>query len=587
MGASRIFTLATPYDGKDLFLLKFTQSADVMTLTHPRYAPRELSRTQHYAWSLDEVDFTPQIVPPTGVGAIRGNSLDGAQPTKSYSYVVAAIAADTAEVSGASSVASVTNNYLSQADNITNVVSWTASAGAGGYNVYKLQNGIYGWIGRADGTSFTDDNIRPDTTDTPPIAQDPFAAGNWPGVVALHDQRRFFASSLAKPQTLWATAAGLYNNFSASRPIQDNDAITLTLAALQVNEVRWLVPLDNLVVLTSGAEWILRPGGNSDVLTPSSTVAKSQSQVGAAHIPPIVANNRVLFVQERGSFVRDLGYEFSADGYVGQDLSILARHLFRSRQVKDWAFAAEPDKIVWCCMSDGALLGLTYLRDQEIYAWHQHDTPGAFESVCTIGEAGRDVPYFVVRRTIDGTAHRFIERMRPLDFGDSSADAWRLDCAQQYDGDPTSALAGLDHLEGEDVVILADGAVVNGQTVTGGAVSLPFEASKVIVGLPYTGVIETLTPADPNLTGRRLNVARVTLRVSLTRGLSWGPPGKTAYEHKDRQPEDSDGPPALLSEDISLGLSGDWNRLGAIRVTTTPGAPATILAIIPEIEVGG
>lgn len=354
MGVARIYQMDTPYAPADLFLLKFTQSADVMTITHPRYAPRELRRLAHDNWQLVVADFVPDIAAPTGVVAAPTNTLT-ADPTKTYTYRVVAISSTT-EVSAASADASCINNALSQAANITNQITWTAVTGAVAYSVFKLKNGIYGWIGRSEGLSFIDDNIAADTADTPPVAQDPFAASNWPGVVALHEQRRWFASSLANPQTLWATRSGLFNNFSASRPIQDSDAITITLAANQVDEIRWMVPLSDLVVFTSGAEWILKPAGNADVLTPSSG-AKPQSYAGAAHIQPIITNNRVLFVQERGNYVRDLGYDFGSDGYVGTDLSLLARHLFRARAIKDWAYAEEPDRIIWCVMSPARCWG--------------------------------------------------------------------------------------------------------------------------------------------------------------------------------------------------------------------------------------
>jgi len=584
MGVARIFQMDTPYAAADLFLLKFTQSADVMTITHPRYAPRELRRLAHDDWELAVADFVPDIAAPTGVAAAPTNALT-ADPTKSYSYKVTAISTTT-EVSAASAAATCINNALSQTANITNQVTWSAVTGAEGYNVYKLQNGIYGWIGRADALTFIDDNIRPDTADTPPVAQDPFASSNWPGVVALHEQRRWFASSLANPQTLWATRSGLFNNFSASRPVQDNDAITITLAANQVDEIRWMVPLSDLVVFTSGAEWILKPSSNADVLTPSSG-AKPQSYAGAAHIPPIIANNRCLFVQERGNYVRDLGYDFGSDGYVGSDLSLLARHLFRARAIKDWAYAEEPDRVIWCVMSDGALLGLTYLADQKIFAWHRHATNGLFESVCTVPEGGRDVPYFVVRRTIGGHTRRFVERLRPQDFGDDGADAWRLDAAVRYSGDPISSLSGLNHLEGATVVVLADGALVLDQVVTAGAITLPFDASKVIAGLGYEGELETLALSEGPLQARRKNLARVTLRVERTRGLKSGAPGKSLAEHKDRRPEVGQTVPALLTEDIAANVAGDWNRTGSVQIKTTPGLPATILAIIPEVEVGG
>lgn len=235
----------------------------------------------------------------------------------------------------------------------------------------------------------------------------------------------------------------------------------------------------------------------------------------------------------------------------------------------------------------GALLGLTYIADQKIFAWHRHATDGYFESVCTVPEAGRDVPYFVVRRVINGATRRFVERMRPQDFGDDGSDAWRVDAAVRYSGDPVEVLDGLDHLDGAKIVVLADGALVTGLTVADGRITLPFPASKVIAGLGYEGELETLALSETSLQTRKKNLARVTLRVERTRGLKSGAPGKTLSEHKDRRPEVGQTVPSLLTEDIAANVAGDWNRTGSVQIKTTSGLPATILAIIPEVEVGG
>jgi hypothetical protein len=59
--------LATPYSSDDIPDLKRTQSADVMTLTHPDHPPYDLTRTDHNAWTITEVDFAPNVLPPSGV----------------------------------------------------------------------------------------------------------------------------------------------------------------------------------------------------------------------------------------------------------------------------------------------------------------------------------------------------------------------------------------------------------------------------------------------------------------------------------------------------------------------------------------
>ena len=52
------YEISTPYLTAELFDIKFAQSADVMYLTHPNHQTRKLSRTGHTSWTLAAVEFT-------------------------------------------------------------------------------------------------------------------------------------------------------------------------------------------------------------------------------------------------------------------------------------------------------------------------------------------------------------------------------------------------------------------------------------------------------------------------------------------------------------------------------------------------
>jgi len=52
------YEISTPYTTAQIFDLKFAQSADVMYITHPSHQTRTLSRSGHTSWSLDAVSFT-------------------------------------------------------------------------------------------------------------------------------------------------------------------------------------------------------------------------------------------------------------------------------------------------------------------------------------------------------------------------------------------------------------------------------------------------------------------------------------------------------------------------------------------------
>ncbi|MGQ0585440.1 MAG: ubiquitin-activating E1 FCCH domain-containing protein [Reyranella sp.] len=426
---ARFYTLATPYASADMPLLKFVQSADTMTLTHPGYAPRNLTRTGHTAWTLVSIAFAPATSAPTGLASTN--------PGGAQSYVMTAVNDESGEESLASAA-------IGAADAASGVV-FTPVAGCTYYNVYKHKNGIYGFIGRVkSGSTFTDTNIAPDTSDTPPIQRNPFATtGDWPGCSTWHDGRQWFARTDKGPQTLWASQSANFKNMSVSEPTRDSDAITRTIASREVNEIRFLLSLNSLLVFTSGGEWKCWAGSQSDIITPANTNLKPQGYTGIAHVPPIVSGNSALFVTPSGRKVRDLAYDLGADSWAGKDVGILAGHLFEGAQIEEWAYASDPDSIVWCVRSDGVLLGFTYLKEHDVYAWSRHVTDGRVESVCAIQERNETALYLSVRRIVNGVTRRYVERLASRLFADVHA-AWCVDSGHRCDGwntDPAKTLA--------------------------------------------------------------------------------------------------------------------------------------------------
>ena len=394
-----IYEISTPYAKEDLAHLKFVQSADILTITHIDYTPRELIRYDHDNWVLKEIIVEPCIAAPTGIKATWTGKTDS--NTRTYSYLVTAVDKETLEESVRSAVASATGHR--EANWLTDeymTITWNAVAGAAEYNVYRNVNGIYGYIGTAEGTTFTDDNIEPDLKEAAPIFENPFAEGNNPSCATYFQQRKVYANSNANPQTFWASQLATSNNFNISRPLIASDAITQALADREVNEIRHLVGLNHLIALTSNTEY--RINGSDGVFQANpSPVATVQSNYGASHVQPIISGNMIIFVQSGGSVLRDLGYDYLSDSYNGAELSLFASHLFEGKTVKYMAYAKEPYRLVWIIFSDGTCACLTYNKTQKICGWTRTVTDGFFESAATVREGQEDIAYFVIRRYIN------------------------------------------------------------------------------------------------------------------------------------------------------------------------------------------
>ena len=585
--ATRIYEISTPYAEADLFDIQFAQEADVMYLTHTSYPPRKLSRTGDASWALAIPTFAPAISAPASCSAVATTGTG----TTSYQYRVSAVSAATGEESLPSTPSSPITNNLNTAGN-RNTVSWPAVTGAARYLVYKLDNGVYGYIGGTEGTSFVDQNIVADLSDTPQTGFNPFVGvGNYPRCVTFHEQRLVFGSTLNNPQAVYMSQSANYENFGSSSPQKASDAITFRQRGSKVNEIRSMVSAKGLMLLTSAAEWLIT-GGNGEAITPSSILPQNQGYRGASKVAPLVVGNVILFPQRSGGVVRDFTYDWSSDAFTGADLTIMARHLFKKRSVKAWGYAQSPDSVVWCVLDDGSLVSLTYMREHEVWAWTRHETDGVFEDVVVEENDDRDVPYFIVRRTINGQAKRYIERMADREIV-SLDDCFFVDAGLKYEGAPISSITGFWHLEGESVVALADGNVVKNLTVTNGTVTLPAAASVVALGLPYSAEIETLAldvgavQGLGTVQGRLKTVAALTVRVEQSRGMFLGPNRNRMREWKQRSNEPYGTPIALFTGDFEQTLDADWNTNGNVVIQQNDPLPMAVLAIMPDVAVGG
>lgn len=659
-----VYEIAMPYAAEDLALLKWTQSADVLYLTHPSYAPRKLSRTGHTAWTLTTISFQPTLSAPTGLG--KSGSLTG---TRS-SYVVTAVTED-----GEESVPSASYDVGSG-----ETLTWGAVTGASYYYVYKQVNGANGYVARTVNNSWVYEAITPDWDSSTPVAKNPFdSENNYPGTCTFFEQRLLFARTNNDPQTVWGSVIGNFENMNISSPLRDDDSYQFTINALQVNEIKWLVPINELIIGTAGTEWKMAPGSSSDTITPTSVNVKMQSKWGSSDVMPLMIGNTVLYVQNSGNIVRDLLYSLEVDGYTGNNLTLLAEHLFKDHSITEWAFQQAPYSVVWAIRDDGVLLGMTYAREHEVWGWHRHTTDGYFESIASVqtGTTFDDV-YFIVQREIDGETVRYIERFVERLPGADVEQAFFVDCGLSLDAPVTitgataanpvvvtasahgfsngdlvdiravggmtelvedsegndlpykrytianvdtntfelqdqrgndidgsefsaftsggtvrkaiTSLSGLDHLEGETVVVLANGNVVRDLVVTNGAITLSFAASIIRVGLPFVSKMETLeiniSSEGGTLQDRRRDVSSIVARLEDSRAFFAGPSDARLVEVNFRESENYGSPISLFTGDKEVPVYSGDARSARVVIKNVDPVPLTVLTVIPRIVNG-
>jgi hypothetical protein len=718
--------VVTPYDQDEIWDLQFAQSADVLYIVHPDFAPRTLSRTSATTFVLATMDFedgpyldlneTATSLTPAGYGSVTVTKTSNANPTdtaadsagSASAYLIfdrnssseAFYAGATSgwisyDFAGATTKIADAYWFMGRSDfPIDNPISWTLEgydgsswivldtreretwiggerkfytfANRSAYQQYLIRwyavgtgssnsglaelglheraqsqtafnltassatgindgsgfvasdvgrpirllasDGRWRWakiIARTSSTVVTIQLYEHSLPDLSPIVNWRMGAWSdttgWPAAIEFFAGRLCFARTATQPQTVWMSEVDDFTSFHISDPLVDSDAIEATITSGSINEVKWLAEGSALFAGTTAAVRTFGPASTQAAVSPTNLQQRRETNFGASALQPLRLGNTALYSGYYRKDLRELVYSFDVDGFTSQDLSILSEHLLRP-QIKQLAYAQNPDSVVWHVMDDGTCAGMTYERDQQVVAYHKHVFGGVFgsgaavvESVTTIPATTRDETWFVIKRTIDGATVRYVERLSVgLDTTDDKEDATFLDSHLTYSGVATSTLSGLDHLEGETVKVWGDGAYLGEYEVATGAIDLgDYEVTQACVGLSYTSIMETLSPemgAQGGVAQTRIGrVSEVFLRLYRALGGTIGGSDSVRQEtilyRDDNDPMDTS--PALFTGDKRIEIEMNWERGKRLKVTHSDPTPFTLLGLIYELKVHG
>lgn len=613
------YEISTPFFYAVARKMGFVQSADVVYLVSEEFPPYKLCRYAHDNWTLEELDFLPKVTPPNGLSAhlydvrTSAEKTSDGSGTKNWGFVVTQVSE-----TGEESLASVPA-FVQGPENLRQTcypkLSWQACEKAAEYRIYQEKNGKYGYIGSSLIPSFDAKNIAPDMTDCPPSADNPFADGNYPSCVCFYQQRLVFAGSKKRPQTLWFSRTGNFESFARSSPAKADDAMEISIAGNEVSRINWLVSLRTLLVGTGGTEWEVK--NSSGVLTPDDISLVPQSYRGSGELPALIVGNSVLHINRTHREMRDLLYDFGTDSYTGSDHAVLAGHLLERHAIMDWAYQQSPDSIIWCVRDDGVLLGHTFLREHEVFAWHRHTTQGKFLAVCTLPGVFADEVFTVTEREIQGNKKYFLERMENsfaaenTDTGENteenSARSFYVDCglsysAREHGGKMLRYVGGLEHLLGRKVAILANGAVCPGQTVreisyeeNGGqkriiGIDIGYAASDIAVGLAYTAKLRSMPLEAENAygstQGKYKHIQGIGVYFSNTNYAKIGTQFERMDEVKWRRNEKPGQAVNLQTAYAFMRVTQSYEKQNYACLMSDVPLPFTVLALLPEVGMG-
>lgn len=566
--------IASPYAETDLAELSFAQSNDILFITHPDHAPRELRRVSandHLpaSWQLVLFNFLngPYGLVNTTSTTLTPSATSGGAITITASSAVFA-ATDVGRFVRISNPASGVTWGYARITAFSSATSVTAAV----QQVFATTNASAVWqLGAWSATT------------------------GYPRAVSFHQERLYFCATRANPQTVWGSRIGNFNAFGpndVAGTVADDNAVTFTASDDQVNAGLALISEGRgLFMLTGDGPFLLRGGsGEESPITPTSFSFKRQDERAAieAGSRPHRLGTVIVMIGATGRRLRELVYRLEWDRYVAPDLSILADHLTVGG-IRESALVKEPHAQLWAVRGDGAMLCLTYDRDHDVVAWTVHEFAGAVESVGAIRDGAADLVWLIVRREIGGETVRHIEFIEPtFNDGDGAAAAFGVDAGLSYAGSPVSAVSGLEHLEGETVAILADGAVHARKVVTGGAVPLDQPASTVHVGLPRPWRLTTMPiaiEAPATMAANRRRLVRMVLMLHRSGAMQYRVNGGDLNDLEFREFDDPmDTAVGLFTGNVELTLPGDSGLETEITIEGDGPLPINVLAITSELE---
>jgi hypothetical protein len=425
-----------------------------------------------------------------------------------------------------------------------------------------------------------------------------WALGSFSGANGYPSKVAFFRERLvlAMGQQLFFSCAGDFENFASkddSGQIVADRAIQVTISSDQVNAVQWLAATQALIIGTAGAEFACSENSTNEAFAPGNVKIEQQTSEGSRSVAPVRVGYSTLMVQRSGRKIKEVAYNFQQNGYITNDLTVLAEHVTLGG-ISQTAWHREPYVCMWGVRGDGQLLGFTFNKEQDVVGWHRHILGGSgiVESVAVIPapDRTRDQLWLIVRRTINGSTKRYVEYLeREYQAGDAQADAFYVDCGLTYSGAAATTISGLSHLEGKTVQVLADGSAHPDRVVTSGAITLQRAASKVQIGLGFVSTIQTTRieagAGDGTAQGKTKRITKAVVRFYNTLGGFVGPDATRLDEIQFRKPTDPmDQAPPLYTGDKLVDWPGGYDFDGYAMVRQVQPLPMTLVALMPQLH---
>ncbi|GAF70612.1 unnamed protein product, partial [marine sediment metagenome] len=392
---------------------------------------------------------------------------------------------------------------------------------------------------------------------------------------------------------VWLSKVGDYDNFKEG--VNDADSFMVQLAS--TNTVLWMEAFDNLIIGTSGDEWVMKSNNLDTPLTPNSWGVKQQTTYGSKNVQAMKVNETILFVDYVGRKLREMTFSYQNEKYVAPDLTALAEHITKSG-ITSMAYQRSPEPMVWATLGDGTLIAVTYDREQDVVAWATYPVGGTdvvVQSVCVTPGTTEDRVTISVRRKINSASVTYIEELASRTFT-AIEDCFFVDSGITVANSPASVtIAGLTHLIGETVKVLGDGveytptAVVNGD----GEVTISTKVAKAQVGLAITSLVQPMRIVVDTQGGTSLgSITRINEIVAVfldTGAAQYGSSEDDMHDidFTDERLVNNSEITGLFSGEVVLSMPGGFTSQNSIIIKSEAPLPCTLAALVARMDVTG
>lgn len=537
-----------PWTVSQIKNINWTQSADTLWMVHPDVAPKKITRTSHSDWTISNWEFE-----------YDADTNELYQPY--YKFADADITLTPSDTTGSISIAAsdgfFTEDYV-------------------GSRLYFTEGGEVEITSFNSSLSVNADVIVDfETTDATKKWKEPAFSEirGWPTSVTFHQDRLVIGGSQSLPNRIWFSKSSDWMNFDLGEG-NDDECVEFSILSDQVNAIQDVFPGRHLQIFTSGGEWMV----SADVLTPSDVEISKQTRVGSAidhYVPPVDVDGATLFASANGRELREFIFADLEQAYQANDLATLSYHLMNNPMDQSY----NPDtRLVYLVMEDGSMATMTNYRVEGVTAWTKCETDGKFLSVCVVGGQ----TYVLVQRGSIFMVEVFDDDM-PVDSG-----------VYREVSEPVSSFDDLDHLIGNTVKIVGDGAVLEDAYMETGQISLPMEVSNLYIGKAFEHIISPLPPFvsvyGSMLSPKKVRLVEAIFRILETKSLEVDT-GKGVRNIPINDVDDKafDTAPEAVTKDVSIRSIGWVNdlKIPLWKVQGEEPLPCTILSVLTEMKIGG